>query len=124
MTKPAVLDSSAVLAWLQGEDGADVVEPLLDGGIISAANWSEVLQKTLAVGLDAEEVGGQLKAVGVRVEPVTEGDALAVARWWVTENSLSLGDRCCLALAERLGAQAVTTDTLWDSTGADVLLIR
>jgi PIN domain nuclease of toxin-antitoxin system len=124
VTTAAVLDSSAVLAWLQGEDGADVVEPLVEGGVISAVNWSEVLQKTLAAGLDAEAVGGQLKALGLRVEPVTEADALPAARWWLTENTLSLGDRCCLALAERLGAQAVTTDSLWSSTGADVLLIR
>ncbi len=40
-----VLDTSAVLAWLHDEPGADVVYPLLPDAIMSAANWSETWQK-------------------------------------------------------------------------------
>jgi PIN domain nuclease of toxin-antitoxin system len=41
-----LFDSSALLCFLRGEEGADVVErePLV-GGACSAANWSEVAQK-------------------------------------------------------------------------------
>ena len=38
---PVVLDTSAVLAWLRGEPGAAVVDPLLGAAVMSAANWSE-----------------------------------------------------------------------------------
>jgi ribonuclease VapC len=125
MGKPIVLDASAVLAWLQQEDGSDVVDPLLDGGIMSAANWAEVLQKVEALGVSAVGTAQSLKALGVQVEPVTEDDAFLVARWWAVDSSLALGDRCCLALAERLGGQAVTADQRWASlSDADVLLIR
>ena len=41
-----LFDSSALLCFLRGEEGADVVErELLAGGACSAANWSEVAQK-------------------------------------------------------------------------------
>jgi hypothetical protein len=47
---PAVIDASAVLAWLRDEPGADTVAGRLDGSFLSAVNLSEVLQKHLAVG--------------------------------------------------------------------------
>ena len=40
-----VLDASAVLALLQEEPGADEVESLLDGALMSSVNLSEVIQK-------------------------------------------------------------------------------
>ena len=122
----AVLDSSAVLAWLQEEAGAEVIDPLLDGGVMSAANWAEVLQKVMAKEADAEATAADLLVLGVTVEPLTEDDGLAVARWWVRARHLSLGDRCCLALAERLAVQAVTADATWADLdpGPGVLLIR
>jgi len=119
-----VLDSSAVLAWLQDEAGAEVVDPLLDGGVMSAANWAEVLQKVMAKDADAEATGADLLALGLTVEPVTKDDGLAVARWWTTDSRLSLADRCCLALADRLAGQAVTADGSWAELPASILLIR
>ncbi len=42
-----VFDASALLAYLRGEDGAEVVEQALDkGGACGAANWSEVAQRS------------------------------------------------------------------------------
>lgn len=124
--KPTVLDASAVLAWLQGEPGADVVEPLLDGALISAANLAEVLQKAIRHEVaDPADVATDLAALGVQVEPLTAADALPVAQWWVSDSHLSLGDRCCLALAGRVDGQAVTADTVWgDLADVDVLVIR
>ena len=65
-----------------------------------------------------------LKALGVRIEPVVEADAFAAAAIWSDDSSLSLGDRCCLALARRLNVRAVTADQRWGLLNADVLLIR
>jgi ribonuclease VapC len=126
MTEPtaAVLDASAVLVWLQQETGADVVEPFIDGGAMSAANLAEVLQKAQNAGQDPLSTATSLKALGIRIEPLVEADAYAVAALWFDDSSLSLGDRCCLALARRLGVKAVTADHRWGLLNADVLVIR
>ena len=46
-----VIDASALLAFVQGEPGADVVEQALGAdAMCGAANWSEVAPKVLAAG--------------------------------------------------------------------------
>jgi len=121
----SVLDATAVLAWLQGEQGADRVEPLLNRAVISAANWSEILQQVRRRGRDADAVGTLLRARGVTVEPVTEQDAVIAARYWSPNGTaLSLPDRLCLALATRLGVEAVTVERQWTGTPVEVRVIR
>ena len=114
----AVLDASAILAFLLDEDGADVVEAeLLAGACCGAANWSEMGQKVLAADRDWDLVRALLVGYGVRVEPVSAGDAEWAARRWRRGEGLSLADRLCLALAERLDAEVLTANTAWSSTG-------
>ena len=60
-----VLDASAVLALLQGEAGADQVEPILDGALMSCVNLSEVLQKAEQHDVDTEGLEYDLQALGV-----------------------------------------------------------
>lgn len=113
-----VIDASAILAFLQGEKGADVVESALMGGAqCGAANWSEVAQKVLAAGRDWEIVCSLLASYGVRIEPVTSDDAEWAARRWKRGEGLSLADRLCLALAERVDAQVLTADSTWGTAG-------
>ncbi|MDR2348142.1 MAG: PIN domain-containing protein [Bifidobacteriaceae bacterium] len=111
----SVLDASAVLAYLSGEAGADVVGEILESGgaHISAANWSEVAQKSLAAGKDWISASALLDSFDVAVDPVTRQDAEWAAGRWRRGENLSLGDRLCLALAERLGAEALTADSQW-----------
>lgn len=125
----AVLDSSAVLAWLKQEPGWEAVRDALSGSAISAANWSEILQKALQWKRDAEEVGSLLKQRGVVVEPVSEEDGFVAAQLWERASHLFLGDRLCLALARRLGRPALTAESHWDQpavtgAGCTVQLIR
>ena len=49
-----ILDASALLAFLHGEPGADVVRPLLDGAGVSAVNGAEILRKALHRNVDVE----------------------------------------------------------------------
>lgn len=113
-----VLDASAVLAFLQDEDGADVVaEALADGTVCGAANWSEVAQKVLASGRDWSLAWALLGSYGIRVESVAVEDAEWAARRWRRGEGLSLADRLCLALGERLDVPVLTADTSWGSAG-------
>ncbi len=114
----AVLDASAILAFLQDETGSDVVEAsLIDGALCGAANWSEVAQKVRAAGRDWDLVRALLVSYAVRVEPVTADDAELAARRWRAGDGLSLADRLCLALAERVDADVLTADTTWGAGG-------
>lgn len=92
----AALDSSAVLAWLRDEPGADVVHPLLPVSIMSVANWSETWQKLHQHGADAGRAASRLRTLGVRVEPLTEANAVTAASLWMRTRAagLSLPDRC------------------------------
>ncbi len=109
----SVLDASAVLAFLQGEPGADRVESALDGGVIGAANWSEVAQKVRSSGADWGITRSLLRSYELTIAPVTEADAEGAAALWRRGSGLSLGDRLCLALAERLDRSVLTADRAW-----------
>lgn len=112
-----VFDASALLSFLQGEDGADIVErELVAGGACSAANWSETAQKLLARDHDWDLARGFLLAYNLTIEPVTEEDAELAARLWRSGSGLSLGDRLCLATAERLAATVWTADSAWGTS--------
>jgi PIN domain nuclease of toxin-antitoxin system len=109
-----VFDASALLAYLQGETGSDIVREQLDaGGACGAANWAEVAQKVRAAGADWALARSLLLSFELTIEPVVEADAEAAASMWRRGAGLSLGDRLCLALAARLGAIAWSADRQW-----------
>lgn len=109
-----MLDASAILAFVQGEAGAGVVESALsDDPRCSAVNWSEVAQKVLGAGRDWDLVRGLLLSCDIEVEPVSAADAEWAARRWKPGEGLSLADRLCLALAERLDCEVLTADRSW-----------
>lgn len=108
-----VLDASALLAFVRAEQGGDRVEAALDGGVIDAANWSEVAQKIRTLGGDWDVARSLLLSYDLRVEPVTAADAELAAASWQKGSGLSLGDRLCLALAARLGVPVLTADRAW-----------
>ncbi|MBI2168611.1 MAG: PIN domain-containing protein [Actinobacteria bacterium] len=109
-----VFDASALLAYVQGEDGAEVVESALaSGGVCGAANWSEVAQRIRAHGRDWALARSLLRSYELEVEAVTEADAEWAARRWKEGEGLSLADRLCLALGDRLAAEVWTADRSW-----------
>ncbi|MBK5221590.1 MAG: PIN domain-containing protein [Acidimicrobiia bacterium] len=113
-----VVDASAVLAFLQGEVGSDLVEShLVAGAACGAANWSEVAQKVRAAGRDWTLVRALLESYDLVVEPVVLADAEWAAQRWQPGEGLSLADRLCLALAERLDTDVLTADRSWGDGG-------
>jgi PIN domain nuclease of toxin-antitoxin system len=125
----AVLDSSALLALLLEEAGAERVEAILDGSLISVVNVAEVAA-TLARHVGIEEVRLILANSGplpVAADEETAIDA-GLLRPVTDVAGLSLADRFCLALGRRLGVPVVTADRAWarvaEAAAVEVLLIR
>ena len=129
-----VLDASALLAYLQGEKGAETVsEALMKGSLISAVNWAEVLSKLADKGKVPEVVSSQLRKLGLlgealQVYPLDEGlcEEIAELSPMTRKAGLSLGDRACLALARRTKLPALTADQIWKTldVGISINLIR
>ena len=114
----AVLDASALLAYMQGEPGErQVADALVRGCAISVVNVAEVLSKLADEGQDPAAVLASLGSLGDALEmPEMEAaDAVRIAalRPPTKRLGLSLGDRACLALAERLGLPVLTADRGW-----------
>jgi PIN domain nuclease of toxin-antitoxin system len=124
-----VLDSSAVLAALRKEAGADVVRDLVSDARVSAVNLAEIVA-VLARSNEAERVMEIIREVGLNVSPAD--DAMAIDAGLLSSLTapvgLSLGDRFCLALARHLSLPVVTADRAWlqvaDAVAVEVRLIR
>ncbi|WP_244789586.1 PIN domain-containing protein [Streptomyces sp. BJ20] len=121
---PVVLDSSAVLAWVFREEGADFVDELLPQATMSTSNFAEVTTVCLRRGYlnPPEQLHQDLVALGLSVEPSSVNEALRAGKL-INEShrdrqhyggrTLALGDAMCIALGERLNQPLVTGDTLW-----------
>lgn len=129
----SVLDASALLAYLNDEPGADVVEKALTAGsAIGTVNWAEVLSKAMETGIAPETLATELEKRGILgntldVLPLTIEDSMEIARLRPLTKSfgLSLGDRACLALGKRLRIPILTADRIWaEVPGVHVTVIR
>ena len=123
-----VLDASALLAYLKGESGEEVVDGVLAESAISSVNWAEVVQKSISAGVEVDGMLDDLQALGLKVEPFTPEDGERTGRLWEQSRQagLSLGDRACLSLGLRLGVPVLTSDRAWASLNLslDVQVIR
>jgi PIN domain nuclease of toxin-antitoxin system len=123
-----VLDASALLAVLRAEPGAERVVPRLEGARIGAVNLSEVVAKLIEDDVPEAEVR---RAIGGLELDVHAFDARLAYTAGILRRStralgLSFGDRACLALAQSLGAPALTADRSWSrlDLGVAIEVIR
>jgi len=100
---------------------------------MSAVNWAEVLSRLASAGADPDEVSQRLASEAemgdvLTVVALTGSDGPAIARLRPTTRhlGLSLADRACLALAQRLGLPVLTTDRAWAQLqiGVEIRLAR
>ena len=118
----AVLDASALLAFLQREPGAGSVRAVLGSALMSTVNWTEVVQKAADSERDAAELRAALESLGLALEPFSAAQAeiAALLRRTTTALGLSLGDRACLALAIERGERILTADRIWERLRPEV----
>jgi PIN domain nuclease of toxin-antitoxin system len=125
-----VLDASAVLAWLFGERGEEVVDQMLEHAAISTVNLAEVLYRADEEGMATGTLQRDLEALGVQVAPFLDEDARLLVEVRRTARRqgarLSLADCCCLATGIRLGLPVVGADQVWESLrlGVEVIPLR
>jgi ribonuclease VapC len=110
-----VLDASALLAMLRGEPGAERVEPRLEGACIGAVNLSEVVAKLIEDDVPEAELRRAIDRLELDVHAFEARHAYLAGflRKSTRALGLSFGDRACLALAQSLGALALTADRSW-----------
>jgi ribonuclease VapC len=118
LAKPAVFDSTAVLAVLFDEPGADKVVDLLPESLLSAVNLAELHSRLTASGHPAAQSWNRLLSMGFEVVPFSDEQARLASE--LAENlpgksrpTLALAERACLALALERGATVYTTNRAW-----------
>ena len=123
-----VADASAILAALKNEPFSNVDPRRLVGATISAVNFCEVLSKLHDDGLNDTQAHTAVSTMDLRVIPFDGPQARAAGRLraLTRQAGLSLGDRACLALGDKLGCLVVTADRVWASleVGVEILVIR
>ena len=102
--------------------------PLLDQSSVSSVNVAEVITRMIDRGMTRDDAFTTFDSLDLAIEGFDTADAVATGalRLATRHLGLSLGDRACLALAERLGAVAVTADKAWarEKLSVAVELIR
>ncbi|MEP7352343.1 MAG: type II toxin-antitoxin system VapC family toxin [Acidobacteriota bacterium] len=122
-----VLDSSAVVAVLQSEPGADVVLRKLSDSVICSVNASEAIRVVMRKGATLAHATNILSHLFLPVVPFGYEDAILAAEIGTQHQHLSFGDCACIALARRESASEVlTADRIWADMklGVKVTLIR
>lgn len=113
-----LLDASALLAAINQELGGLRVGECLDDAAISTVNLAEVATKLLEFGWQATEISELIADLQLEIVPFQQEDALKCADLRETTRALglSLGDRACLATAQRTGYRVLTADAAWSRT--------
>jgi ribonuclease VapC len=124
----AVLDASALIAFLRNEPGADKVAAVLTRSCISAVNLAETISKLVAYGKPLDAAAYQIERLRIPPVPFDGGQAKLVASLWQATRiaGLSLGDRACIALGLQQGLRVLTADRKWTEVnfGLQVEMIR
>jgi PIN domain nuclease of toxin-antitoxin system len=112
-----VLDTSAVLAYLFNEVGADKVYPVLEAGsgIISSVNYAELVGKLIDQTMPLDVIREILFDLELEIAEYNEAQAFATGTLLTVSKAygLSLGDRACLALGMVMKLPILTADRVW-----------
>lgn len=121
-----VLDSSAVLAALLGETGGERVIEVAISSLICSVNHAEVIGKLINLGHSARDAQSLFNPPNIVPADLSLANMAGGLREQTRHRGLSLGDRFCLALAQRENLPVLTADRAWAGLdlGVEVVLIR
>lgn len=112
-----VLDTSAVLAYLFEEAGAELVLPVLESasGMISSVNYAELVSKLIDLGMPLAIIRETLSGLELELVSHDETQAFMTGELRTVSKAygLSLGDRACLALGIVKQLPVLTADRVW-----------
>ncbi len=124
----AVLDSSALIAFINQEKGYELAEEYLPNAIMSSVNVSEVVAVLSLVDIPEATITGIINDLNIEIINFDLEQALQAGflRKKTKSSGLSLGDRACINLASIKNLPVVTSDKIWDKLGlaVNVVLIR
>jgi ribonuclease VapC len=109
---PVILDASAVLAVILGEDGAESVLPYVHSANLAAVNLSETIAKLIEYKLTVEQAREQIGRLELNIHDfnLEQAERTAILKEHSKQFGLSLGDRACIALAQKLELPILTSD--------------
>lgn len=112
-----ILDTSAVLAYLFEEAGAELVSPVLEtaSGLISSVNYAELVSKLVDQGMPPAIIRETLSGLELELVDHDEAQAFITGELRTVSKAygLSLGDRACLALGIVKQLPVLTADRVW-----------
>ena len=111
-----IYDTSAVMAYLNEEQGGELVSAaLLRPGFMSDVNFAELVTKLSDSGMPEDEIRDTLGPLNfANVQFGSEAAYVAgLLRPPTKAAGLSLGDRACLALGILKGLPVLTSDQAW-----------
>lgn len=125
----AVIDASALLAFLKGEERAlNELEDILSKAFISSVNFCEVATILGSLGMPEETIEEVVEDTVSKIISFDASQALVAAtlRDLTKPYGLSLGDRACLALGLTYKLPIYTADRVWEKIkiGVPIELIR
>jgi PIN domain nuclease of toxin-antitoxin system len=115
-----ILDASAVLAVILDEDGSNFVLPHVFGAHLAAVNLSETIAKLIEYKLTCEQAVQQVGRLELQIHDFDfdQAERAAVLKDRTKHFGLSLGDRACIALSQKLELAILTSDRRMAEAGA------
>jgi PIN domain nuclease of toxin-antitoxin system len=117
-----VLDSSALLAFINQEDGYEIVEKYLPTAIMSSVNVAEVAAVLSSVDIPEDIISGIIHDLDIEVVNFDQGQALQTGflRKKTKSAGLSFGDRACIHLAISKNLPVITGNEIWKNVDVNV----
>ncbi|MBL0941294.1 MAG: type II toxin-antitoxin system VapC family toxin [Alphaproteobacteria bacterium] len=123
----AVIDASALLAFLKDESTPlEELESLLPKSVISSVNACEVATVMCRLGMPLEAINGLINENVREIIPFDQQLALSAAGLWEATKvyGLSLADRACIALGQKMQLPIYTADKIWNKLKLDNVEIK
>lgn len=128
MNNKTVLDSSALLAFINQENGSELIEGYLPNAVMSSVNIAEIVAVLSLVDMPEDVIINIINDLGIEVINFDQEQAMQTGflRNKTKAAGLSVGDRACINLASIKKLPVVTADKVWNTLDLtnEIVLIK